>query len=118
MSRKPKKSMEEKLKIVQRCVAGKIGVREAGRVVGVDKSTIAAWVARYEAEGIEAFMPHEKNRVYDPAVKEAAVRDYLEGKGSYEDINYAQKSNFSTGSRCIMLMEISILTGEPEEDAT
>ena len=86
MSRKPKKSMEEKLKIVQRCVAGKIGVREAGRVVGVDKSTIAAWVARYEAEGIEAFMPHEKNRVYDPAVKEAAVRDYLEGKGSYEEI--------------------------------
>lgn len=86
MSRKPKKRMEEKLKIVQMCKAGEIGIREAGRMVGVAKTTIAAWIARYEAEGIEAFMPHEKNRVYDPAVKEAAVRDYLEGKGSYEEI--------------------------------
>lgn len=42
--------------------------------------------AVYETEGIEAFMPHQGNRRYAPAVKEAAVKDYLSGRGGLRKI--------------------------------
>lgn len=82
MPKNPKIAPEEKVAIVRRCLKGALGVCEAGRVVGADESTIRKWIARYEAEGDEAFMPHEQNRVYSLEVKIVAVRDYLSGKGS------------------------------------
>ena len=86
MPKKPKIAPEEKVAIVSRCLKGELGVCEAGRVVGADESTVREWIARYEVEGIEAFMPHEQNRVYSPEEKIRAVQDYLAGKGSYSEI--------------------------------
>lgn len=95
MPKKPKIAPEEKVAIVRRCLKGELGVCEAGRVVGADKSTIREWIARYEAEGAEAFMPYDNNRVYSSELKQAAVRDYLAGKGSYHEIakKYRLRSN-------------------------
>ena len=86
MPKKPKIAPEEKVAIVRRCLKGELGVCEAGRVVEADESTVREWIARYEVEGIEAFMPHEQNRVYSPEEKIRAVQDYLAGKGSYSEI--------------------------------
>ena len=86
MPRKEKLSPEEKVKLVRRCISGEIGVCEAGREADVDHKTICRWVARYEAEGAEGFIPQERNRAYSPEVKLQAVQEYLAGKGSQQVI--------------------------------
>lgn len=82
MPRKQKLSPEEKVKLVRRYLNGEIGVCEAGREYGVAAVTVRRWIAQYETEGVPAFMPRERNRVYSPKVKTKAVRDYLSGMGS------------------------------------
>ena len=72
MSRRSKYSAEEKLKIVEACLSGKIGVCEAGDrigVVGVDEKNIRRWMIRYKAEGVSAFLPSERNRTYPAEMK-------------------------------------------------
>ena len=86
MSRGSKYSAEEKLKIVEACLSGAIGVREAGRRVGVDGKTIGRWISRYKAEGPSAFMPADHNRTYPGELKREAVKEYLAGKGSVQNI--------------------------------
>ena len=69
MSRGSKYSAEEKLKIVEACLSGAIGMREAGRRVGADGKTIWRWISRYKAEGPSAFMPADHNRTYPEELK-------------------------------------------------
>lgn len=76
----------EKVQIVERVLRGEIGLAEAAQQIGVDKETIREWIARYQAEGPDALVPHEKNRVYPAELKLAAVSDYLAGKGSLLEI--------------------------------
>lgn len=79
-------SAEEKLKIVEACLSGKIGVCEAGRRIGVDKGAIRQWISRYKAEGASAFIPSERNKMYPAELKRHAVEEYLAGKGNLQDI--------------------------------
>lgn len=79
MSRGSKYSAEEKLNIVEACLSGAIGVREAGRRVGADGKTIGRWISRYKAEGSSAFMPAERNRIYPVELKQQVVEEYLTG---------------------------------------
>ena len=86
MSGKKELKPEEKVRIVRRCLEEGISTHRAGREVGVGQATIRRWIARYKAEGVEGFLPHERNRSYSPELKHQAVRDYLSGKGSLQDI--------------------------------
>ena len=86
MPRNRKLSPDEKVKLVRRCLAGELGVREAGRQAGVRHSTIQKWIARYETEGAEGFLPYERNRVYSIETKQAAVLSYLSGMGGLQEI--------------------------------
>lgn len=86
MSRKGKVEPEEKIRIVRQCISGALGVCEAAQRLGVDHKSVCKWIARYEAEGVEGLLPHEKNRVYSPELKLAAAADYLSGKGSLQEI--------------------------------
>ncbi len=72
----------EKIRIAKACASGKLGQGEAARQVGVDKTTVRDWVRQYQAEGVESFLPRKGNRRYDTSLKEAAVKDYLSGRGS------------------------------------
>lgn len=85
MGQKQKMSVEEKVKIVQAYLDGRIGENEAARKVGVARTTMERWVRSYEAEGVDAFLPH-KNRVYPAELKIEAVIAYLSGKGSQSEI--------------------------------
>ena len=82
MPRKAKLSPEEKVGIARRCLKGEQGICEAGRAAGVSHKTIIRWIARYEAEGAEAFIPRERNRVYSAEIKCQAVQEYLSGENS------------------------------------
>lgn len=86
MAQKQKISALEKVNLVRKCLRGELGVREAGRLIGVSCKTVCRWTARYEAEGAAGFLPQERNRVYSPEVKLSAVQDYLSGTGSLLDI--------------------------------
>ena len=86
MPNKGKIAAEEKIRIIETYLSGKIGCCEAGRQTGVDHKTIARWVSRYETEGPTGFLPQEHDRVYSKETKLSAVLDYLAGKGSLREI--------------------------------
>lgn len=89
MSGKKKLSVEEKISLIQKYQEGEISYREAVALAGGNRETLRRWVKRYEAEGVEGFLPHESNRVYSDELKLEAVLAYLSGKGSQAEI--AQK---------------------------
>ena len=77
---------EDKIRIVKACLAGEIGYGQAGEQIGADASMVRDWIHQYQTEGVQAFLPGRENHRYDPILKEAALRDYLSGKGSLRDI--------------------------------
>jgi transposase-like protein len=81
-----KASADEKLRIVEMYLAGKIGGSEAGDMAGVDEATIRRWVSRYKTEGPTGFLPIEHGRSYSKETKLSAVSDYLVGKGAMKEI--------------------------------
>lgn len=91
MPKKEKLMAEEKLELVRRLERGEIGVREAGRIAGVNMKTIIRWRARYQSEGTAGFLPRGRNRVYSPELKERVVMAYLSGKGSYVKVSEEYK---------------------------
>ena len=86
MSKSRKISKEDKVAIVKRCLSGEFGVCEAGRQIGVNQQCVRQWINRYEAEGEEGLSTAQGWRKYPKELKEAAVKDYLSGKGSMDDI--------------------------------
>lgn len=87
MSRKTKRSAEEKVRIVRKYKDGGISLRGAAAEVGVGKATLQRWILQYEAEGAEAFLPNRRNRVYKPELKKRAVQEYLSGGGSLLEVS-------------------------------
>ena len=86
MSKRNKFRSEDKFRIAIECSEGKKGASEAGREIGADESTVRKWVQQYEAEGAQVFFTGGKNKHYPQELKEAAVKDYLAGKGSLREI--------------------------------
>lgn len=104
MPRKEKMSPEEKVELVQRCMAGELGVCAAGRLVGVTEKSVRRWIARYEAEGAKAFLPSERNRVYSAELKLRAVREYLSGEGNALEIS----KKYKISNPCILEQWIKV----------
>ena len=86
MSHKQKGTPKEKEHIVQQCLENQLSHSKAAELMNVDGSTIRRWIKKYLAEGIDAFLPYAKNRVYTAELKLNAVRDYLVGLGSLKDV--------------------------------
>ena len=85
MSRKQKKSAEEKVKIIRQYLQGEISISQAAELGEVDRETAKQWIQNYESEGVSAFLPH-KNKAYSPEIKRRAVESYLAGEGSQLEI--------------------------------
>ena len=89
MGRKPKYSKKTKLEIIKRfkdgegsaALANEYGLWGKGGV-----SSIYKWVNKYNQIGEKAFDYNKKNKSYSKELKKAAINEYLEGKGSLEDI--------------------------------
>ena len=86
MSKRRKIKAEEKIRMAEACVHGRISINAAAEQLGVHQSVVDDWVRLYQTEGLTAFLPREGNRRYDPMVKEMAVKDYLSGRGSLREI--------------------------------
>ena len=86
MSRE-KVTVEERIEAAKACAEGRISQAEAARRLGLHKSTVEEWVSRYKAGGALTFKEQEHNTVYTEGLKVAAVREYLDGKGSLKEIS-------------------------------
>lgn len=86
MLREEKATAEEKLRIVELYLAGKVGRTEAGKIAGVDGATIRRWVSRYKTDGPAGFLPKTRNRKYSKETKISAVLEYQTGQGTMQDI--------------------------------
>lgn len=84
--RQMKHSVEERCRIVERCLDNQISVSAAARELSVSKSTIQRWITLYETDGPLALLPAKKNNHYSKELKLAAVTDYLNGLGSMIEI--------------------------------
>lgn len=82
MSKREKVTVEERINTAKMCVEGKISQSEAARRLGVNKTSVRRWVARYKADGPLAFSKKVRNTVYSEETKLAAVEDWYLGKGS------------------------------------
>ena len=86
MPQKQKLEFEAKIAIVRRCISGEIGLEAAGREAGVDSASVRRWIAKYEVEGADAFLPQKRNRSYAPELKIKVVEEYLAGSESVLDL--------------------------------
>ncbi len=100
MSRRERIKAEEKARIAKACIKGEICSREGAEQLGVHASVVDDWVRLYQTEGVEAFLPRKGKRRYDPSLKEAAVKDYLSGKGSIRGICRIYKIRSTCQLRC------------------
>ena len=82
MPHKQKATVEEKIRIVRKCLAGEITQYKAASLIQVDPSTISLWIHQYKLEGSTAFLPRKNNRHYPSELKTEAVLSYLSGEGS------------------------------------
>ena len=82
MSKNRRIKTEEKIKISQKCIEGKVSITEVSKQIGVGRTTVREWVAKYQSEGSLGFLNHEKNRVYGAELKAQVVEEYLLGTES------------------------------------
>ena len=63
MFRKSKIEAVEKVKIVERYLAGEIGIRQAGKELGVDHHSIRNWISIYQYDGPTGLLNQPKNLI-------------------------------------------------------
>ncbi|TJX12794.1 transposase [Tissierella creatinini] len=85
MEGKGKFTVLEKLQYVHRCLDGIDSINNTSKQIGVDISTLREWIRNFEALGVDG-LSTTKNSFYSEEIKNLAVRDYLDGKGSLADI--------------------------------
>lgn len=78
-------SAEEKIAAVKNYLDGKSSQRQLAKIYGVTQSSVRQWIRNYESMGEVAFLPSKHKRA-SREFKQRAVQDYLEGKGSQDEI--------------------------------
>ena len=86
MSRKAKVSTEIKVQAVEDYLIGIKSLSEISNELNIYKSAVSAWVRKYKTFGKEGLLNKGYNISYSAQVKTQAVIDYLDGKGSLDDI--------------------------------
>ena len=86
MGRKSKISHEIKIQIVEDYLAGKISLQSTAIKLGVNRTVVDGWIRKYKAFGREGLINKGYNSSYSSEIKTQAVIDYLNGKGSLNDI--------------------------------
>lgn len=96
MSKRSRKTAEEKLEIVQQYLSHKQSLSQLAKSNQVSDYAITQWVKRYQKDGRDALNESRTWIRYPKELKEQAVMDYLNAKGSTYDI--CQRYNISSRS--------------------
>ena len=78
---KQKKEIDEKIRIILKCLKGEISLNKGAREAGISVESLRSWIKTYKNEGIDGFV-WKGNRQYSAEQKIAAILDYQQGKGS------------------------------------
>lgn len=94
MSRKPKFTFEEKLEIVNEYLNNGVGSNTLAQKIGVNRSNVKIWIAKYKAYGIDGLKYDPKHTRYSREFKLNVVKEYISGSMSYVNlcIKYKIKS--------------------------
>ena len=84
--RKKKYSAELIIRIVKERIENETSWECLSAKYNIHHRRIQEWVIQYEENGVSAFIQEEHNRVYSEETKLLAVVDYLNGKGSQQEI--------------------------------
>lgn len=99
MGRKAKYSKELKLKIIRRYLNGESSKKLANEygISGIGGSRqVRYWVKQYQTNGEKVFNNKLRNNSYSREMKLSAIKEYLDGEGSLEEIS--NKYNISNHS--------------------
>ena len=99
MSPKQKLSIVEKIALIRSYQRKKTGFSKAAEA-GINKETFRSWIRRYEAEGVDAFLPQDRNCAYSEELKRAALQAYLGGEGSQAAISQRYHLRSKTQLQC------------------
>lgn len=86
MGRKSKISYEIKIQVVEGYLAGKISLQSTAKELGINRTTVDGWIRKYKAFGRKGLLNKVFNSSYSSEIKTQAVIDYLNDKGSLNDI--------------------------------
>ena len=89
MGRKAKYSLEQKLKACEDYLSGRKSAVQIARELNMGKrgrNRVMEWSKKYKAYGASVFEETHTNKSYSKQFKQKAVKEYLEGKGSLEDL--------------------------------
>lgn len=86
MANKGKLPTEEKVRIVELYLAGRISYTSSYKTMGIAEATLRRWINQYKMEGATGLQPRQQMQYYSKEIKQSAVIDYLNGKGSLRDI--------------------------------
>ena len=117
MSKREKCTYEEKIKAVEDYLNGVRSQKQIAADLGLGKrgrSTVGRWVRRYQTAGPDALLPSIHNNTYSKDFKEQVVREYLEGKGSTDELAI----KYGIPNHSTVLDWISIYNGHKELKAT
>lgn len=86
MGRKSKFSELEKLKAIEDYLSGQITVSQIIREIKVDRRAFYTWLNKYKMHGPEGLNKVTQNKYYPEVLKLQAVRDYLDGNSSQDEV--------------------------------
>lgn len=86
MPQKGRLPVEEKVRIVEDYLAGKIGFRSTCEKMRIGQTTLKLWIRLYKTRGVDGLTPTSKERKYSVELKETVVKEYLTGKISLEGL--------------------------------
>lgn len=100
---------EQRIEIAERYQTGKVSQEQIAREYGLGRTTIRRIVAQYKSQGAKYFFKCN-NQKYSKELKLNAVTDYLNGKGSLDDI--CEKYKISENS--VLRQWIKVYNGHKE----
>jgi len=89
MSRRAKYTIEQKIRAAERYIRGEASAASIAVEIGMTRSgkrQIMKWVAIYRENGIEGFHIGDGNERHTSEKKNQAVEEYLQGRGSLQEI--------------------------------
>ncbi len=86
MSKREEIDPEFRIWLIEECLAGRMRGREAARRAGVSSSAMRKWISLYKMDGPAAFASSNAKRTYSGEIKKKVVKDYLNGKGSFQTL--------------------------------
>lgn len=79
-------SYEKKVETVLKYINGNISQSQGAKKCNVSLASFQVWIRKYKAEGEEGLKETKKYKKYSTELKQRAVKDYLLGKASQEEI--------------------------------